>query len=199
MKPILFYFDLSSPYAYLMAHRIDQLATRFDRQVEWHPILLGAVFKISGSSPLANQPIKWEYAQKDVARMARFMELPWTLPEPFPIAAIASSRAFYWINDQDPGLAKRFAVRCFDIYFGEGRNIAKLEVLTDIVVGLGLDGDEMQSAIKDPAIKDKLKQETDSAIEIGVCGSPYIIIDGEPFWGADRLWMIRRWLHSGGW
>ena len=50
-----------------------------------------------------------------------------------------------------------------------------------------------------PFIKQRLKDETNAAIEKGVFGSPFVIVDGEQFWGADRLWMVKRWLRSGGW
>ena len=62
-----------------------------------------------------------------------------------------------------------------------------------------IDRDALLAAVQDPAIKQRLKDETGLAIEAGVFGSPFFIIDGEPFWGADRLWMIRRWLKTGGW
>lgn len=197
--PMHFYFDLSSPYGYFAANKIDELAGRFDRQVIWHPILLGAIFKVSGSSPLASQPLKWEYTQNDLDRMARFMELPWKLPQAFPISTHVAARAFYWINQTDPVRAKTFALACYDHYFGHGLDISSPETVAEIGKKIGLNGDDLRQAVQDQTFKDKLRDETSAAIEAGVCGSPFYIIDGETFWGADRLWMVRRWLKSGGW
>jgi 2-hydroxychromene-2-carboxylate isomerase len=62
-----------------------------------------------------------------------------------------------------------------------------------------LDKGEVSQALNDPAVKERLRIEVDAAIERGVFGSPYIVIDGEPFWGADRLDQVERWLATGGW
>jgi len=63
----------------------------------------------------------------------------------------------------------------------------------------GLKADEIRAALADQAIKDHLRTEVDKAIARGAFGSPYIIVDGEPFWGSDRLDQIDRWLQTGGW
>ena len=162
-------------------------------------MLLGAAMKITGAKPLAEIELKGDYCKRDWDRLARYMEVPWTLPEPFPIATLAAARAFYWLVDDDPALAKRFALAAFHTYFGEGRDITDSETLAGFAEPLGIDRDALLAAVQDQAIKQRLKDETAAAIGNGVFGSPFIVIDGEPFWGADRLWMIRRWLKSGGW
>lgn len=197
--PIEFYFDFSSPYAYFAAEKIDELAAGFEREVSWHPMMLGAALKETGGKPLAEIPMKGDYCFNDWARLARFQELPWTVPAHFPIAALAPSRAFYWLTDQDPALAKKVAWAFFKAYFGEGRDISKPDVVTEIAQANGVDGEALQAALGDEAIKQRVKDETAAAIAKGVFGSPYFIVDGEPFWGADRLWMVKRWLKSGGW
>ena len=58
---------------------------------------------------------------------------------------------------------------------------------------------ELAAALADPAVKQRLKHETDGAAQAGVFGSPFVIVDGEPFWGADRLDQVERWLATGGW
>ncbi len=57
----------------------------------------------------------------------------------------------------------------------------------------------MVAALQDQVIKDRLRQETENALERGAFGSPYVIVDGEPFWGNDRLDMVEKWLETGGW
>ena len=197
--PILFYFDFSSPYGYFAAQKIDQTVADFDREVTWKPIMLGAAMKETGNLPLADQPIKGDYCKHDWARLAKYMEVPWTMPDPFPIATLAAARAFYWLDDQDSALAKDFARAAFDTYFGQGKDITEAEVVAEIAKPLGVGKDDLLAAVQDPAIKERLKDETTAAVKAGVFGSPFVVIDGEPFWGADRLWMIRRWLKSGGW
>jgi len=107
--PIDFYFDFSSPYGYLASTRIDDLAARHGRSVTWRPILLGAVFKITGQQPLPTIPLKGSYAAHDLARSARLLKVPFKLPTKFPIGATAPSRAFYWVSDKDPTLARKLA------------------------------------------------------------------------------------------
>ena len=198
-EPIQFYFDFSSPYGYFAALKIDSLAAGFERQVRWRPMMLGAAMKVTGAKPLAEIELKGDYCKRDWDRLARYMEVPWTLPDPFPIATLAAARAFYWLDDDDPALAKRFAQAAYHTYFGEGRDITDPETVAGFAEPLGIDRDALLTAVRDPAIKQRLKDETNAAIGNGVFGSPFIVIDGEPFWGADRLWMIRRWLKSGGW
>jgi len=199
MDPITFYFDFSSPYAYFGALKIDDIAGAFDREVDWRPILLGATMKATGNVSLAHQPVKSDYSKHDWERLSRFMDVPWMLPERFPIATMAAARAFYWIKDTNPPLAKKFALACFHHYFGQGQDITERETIADIGATLGLDRDGLLAAVTTDTIKKRLRDETEAATDAGVCGAPFFIVDGEPFWGSDRLWMIRRWLKSGGW
>jgi 2-hydroxychromene-2-carboxylate isomerase len=87
-QPIEFFFDFSSPYGYLASRKIDELGTRFGRQVVWKPILLGAVFKLTGGGPLVSIPMKGDYANHDFARFARLLGVPFKLTDPFPFSSI---------------------------------------------------------------------------------------------------------------
>lgn len=198
-EPIDFYFDFYSPYGYLASLQIDQLAARFGREVRWCPFMLGAVFKVEGLAPLVDIPLVGEYARNDFARSARLLGAPFVLPEGFPKAALAPSRAYYWITDRDAGAARRFAKRVYPAVFAEGRDVTEPAVTADLAAQVGIDGDELSAALQEPAVKDRLKQETAHAIERGVCGSPFIFVDGEPFWGNDRLWQVEKWLQTSGW
>ena len=198
--PIDFYFDFSSPYAYFAAQKIDEVAMEFgEREVEWRPFLLGVAMKTSLNKPLAHQPLKGQYSIEDWDRLARFMDVPWTLPKNFPIATLAPARAFYWLSDKDKAQAKQFARTCFSAYFGEGRDISSVDTVAEIAETIGINPDELREAVGDNEIKERLKDETWSAVQAGVFGSPFFIIDGEQFWGSDRIWMIKRWLKTGGW
>ena len=196
---IEFYFDFSSPYGYFASVQVGDLAAEFGRIVAWKPIMIGAAFKESGNSPLIEQPLKGDYSRHDWQRLARLLDVPWVLPEPFPIATLAAARAFWWLVDGDEALARRFAHAAFHRYFGEGRDISAAETVAEVAETLDIDGPALLAAVQDPAIKERLKRETDAAIERGVFGSPFVFVDGEGFWGADRLWMVKRWLERGDW
>ena len=184
--PIDFYFDFSSPYGYLASHKIEALAAKHGRKVNWRPMLLGAAFKATGAVPLPTIPLKGEYAKRDFLRSARYHGVAFRLPDPFPISTVAACRAFYGspADNQIP-LAKAL----YKAYFADGVNVGEAENVLKVAASLGCKPD-----LNDPAIKDKTRAEVDAAIAKGVFGSPYIVVDGEPFWGMDRFDQLERWL-----
>lgn len=196
--PIDFYFDFSSPYGYAASGRIDAIGARHGREVRWRPILLGAVFKITGMQPLTTVPLKSEYSRLDFQRTARLMGMPFTMPPSFPFSAVAHSRMFYWIEAQDPGKARLFARAVYHRIFGEGKDTGA-DDLPAIAERIGYDPGNAAAGMQDAAVKERLKTEVDGAIARGVFGSPFIFVDGEPFWGSDRLDQVDRWLQTGGW
>jgi len=197
--PIEFYFEFASPYGYLASTGIDAIAARHGRAVAWHPIMLGAVFKLTGAQPLVRTPLKGDYMMRDLPRFARLLGVPFTAPPVMPANSLAASRACIWLGQDDPGKVKALAQAILQAHWGEGRDIAHPEDVADIAEPLGIERAAVLAAVADPAIKERLKQATEAAIERGVFGSPFVLVDGEPFWGADRLDQVERWLAAGGW
>jgi 2-hydroxychromene-2-carboxylate isomerase len=195
-QPIDFYFDFSSPYGYLAAELIESVAGKHLRQVAWHPMMLGVVFKETGGRPLTEIPVKGEYSKHDFARSARFYGVPYRLPDRFPLATHNAARAFLWLNDRDATDAKRFAQAVFRAYFVDNQDITDLQVLSGIAATLSL-AEGLEQAVADPTLKDRLRTINSEAQARGVFGSPFFFVDGEPFWGVDRLPQIERWLQSG--
>ncbi|MGB0671696.1 MAG: 2-hydroxychromene-2-carboxylate isomerase [Rhodospirillales bacterium] len=190
--PVEFYFDFSSPYAYFASTRIDRVAEKGGRDCVWKPILLGPVFKASGNTLLNDQPLKGAYARMDWERLSRFMEVPYGLPDPFPVNTVNAARIFYWQDDRDRALAHRFAVAVFHAYFADGVNVSDLGALLDIAEKSGIDRDHAAAATVDPSVKKRVKDEVDRALERGVCGAPFFFVDGEGYWGSDRIWMVKK-------
>lgn len=197
--PIDFYFDFSSPYGYLASKRIDAIAARHGRTVIWRPHLIGAVFPTTGSKPLLDIPLKGEYARRDLPRTARRLGIPFRLPDAFPFLSVPAARAFYWLADGDPAMAKALAAALYDRAFGQGEEISSADAVIAVASGLGVDAEALRTALGDPAVKARLKDEVDAAIARGVFGSPFIFVDGEPFWGHDKLEEVDLWLEKGGW
>ena len=197
-NPIDFYFDFSSPYGYMAATRISAIAAKHGRSVSWRPILLGAVFKVTGGAPLPSLPLKGDYSKRDMARTARLYGIPFKMPSVFPIAGQAPSRAVYWVEGQDQAKVEPLTLALFRAYFVDDRDISSPETTADVTARLGYERGAVLAALNDPAIKERLKNENQAAIDRGVFGSPYIIADGEPFWGNDRLDQVDRWLATGG-
>ena len=195
--PIDFYFDFSSPYGYLAAQKIEALAAKHGRAVNWRPMLLGVAFKATGMAPLPQLPLKGPYAMRDFVRSARFLGIPYRQPSVFPISTLSAARAFYWLQAQDPKKAVELAKALYRAYFADGVDISKPENVAKVAQGLGIDPAGLAAALNDAAVKDRTRQEVDAAVAKGVFGSPYIVVDGEPFWGVDRFEQIERWLAQG--
>ena len=197
--PLEFHFDFSSPYGYLAAQKIEALAARHGRAVDWRPMLLGAAFKQSGMAPLTEIPLKGDYSRRDFARSARYHGVAeFRMPEKFPIPTQAAARIMLWAKAGDAALGVRVAKALYRAYFHEGRDISSPDVAADVAAEAGADRAGARAAVDDPAMKDALKREVDGAIGRGVFGSPFVFVDGEPFWGIDRFEQIDRWLATGG-
>ena len=197
--PVDFYFDFSSPYGYFASTTIDRIAAESGRDVDWHPILLGAVFKIVGTAPLVDYPLKGNYMRRDLLRAARLWKITFKEPPGFPHNTIAAARLYYWIHDEDTNKAKAFARAVYAGFFEQGRDVSSAEAATAFAVEQGFDRGAAIAALANQAVKDRLRGEVDAAIARGVFGSPFVIVDGEPFWGSDRLDQVKAWLETGGW
>jgi len=192
--PIEFYFDFSSPYGYLASTRIEAMAEKHGRKVNWHPLLLGPAFKTMGMPIMVTIPLKGAYSLRDFPRSARFHGVPYNQPAPFPVSTLAAARLFYWLKEKDERRAVSLARALYKAYFVDGINIGEADNVVKVAQAAGLDASEVRAAIADQRVKDLTKAEVDASLAKGVFGSPYIIIDGEPFWGMDRLDQVERWL-----
>jgi 2-hydroxychromene-2-carboxylate isomerase len=161
--------------------------------------LLGPVFKITGSPPLIDIPMKGEYSRRDFARSARLHRVPYAHPGKFPIGTVAALRAFYWVSDRDAAQARSLAKALYKAYFADGIDISAPSAVVDLAKSAGVDATALSAALEDPAVKERAKREVDAAIAAGVFGSPYFVVDGEPFWGVDRMPMLEDWIRRGGW
>ncbi len=198
-SPVDFYFEFSSPYGYIASQLAEDLEKRIGRPMQWRPILLGPVFKITGQAPLVEIPMKGEYSRRDFSRSARLHKVAYAHPEKFPIGTVAALRAFYWVNDRDPSAARALAKALYKAYFVEGKDIGAPQAVVEIAKSVGVDAAALAAALEDPAVKERGKREVDAAIAAGVFGSPFFVVDGEPFWGVDRIPMVEDWVRIGGW
>ena len=197
-EPLRFHFDFSSPYGYLASERIESLAARHDRAVDWRPMLLGAAFKVAGTQPLTSVPLKGDYARRDMPRTARFHGIPFAMPAKFPIATQAPARIVLWQRGIDPGACAPLVHALYRAYFIAGRDISEPDVAADVAAEAGANREGARAAIDDAEIKEALRRDVEAAIAAGVFGSPFVFVDGEPFWGLDRFDQVERWLASGG-
>lgn len=192
-----FYFDFSSPYGYFGSLHIEKLAAQHDRQVNWHAILLGPAFKMMNIAPLANVPLKGDYSRRDMERTARFHNIFFQQPDAFPIASQHAARAVLWTQQNDAAKAVNLIHTLYSAYFTENVDISNLEHVVRIAGDLGIDMSALTAALNDDAIKNALKTEVGTAIERGVFGSPFVLVDDEAFWGFDRFDQLDAFLKNG--
>jgi 2-hydroxychromene-2-carboxylate isomerase len=181
---ITFYFDVGSPYAYLAAERVDAVLPEPPR---WQPVLLGGLFKLTGRSSWALGDYRRRQAgMAEIERRARGYGLPpivW--PDPWPTDYLAAMRAVRWAFGLGHGqtLARQLSRDAFQ----RGRELSIEAHVLAAVGSVGLDRGEARDAIRDPAIKLALREETEAAHARGVFGVPTLDVGGELFWGDDRL------------
>src|SRR6478672_8636717 len=120
-----FYFDFSSPYGFIGSERIEALAARHGRLVAWHPVLLGVVFKRTGSVPLTEVPLKGDYSKRDFARSARFHGIAgFRMPTVFPISTQGPARIVVWLQRTNPELAAGAAHALYRAFFVDDIDIS---------------------------------------------------------------------------
>lgn len=179
-----FYFDLGSPFAYLAAERLDDL---FGERVEWQPVSLGALFKLTGRSSWSlGDPMRRQAGMAEVERRARRYGLPpvrW--PDPWPGDYLMAMRAATFAFSE--GRSHEFATQAFRNAFREGSDLSIPAEVLRAATDAGFDAQAVERATHDPEVKLALRNATDAAHRLGVFGVPTIATDGELFWGDDRL------------
>lgn len=197
--PLEFFFDFACPYAYLASFKLERLATRFGRSVCWKPFQLSAALHLSGRPHPSEAPAVAAYLRHDCERLARLDERALRWPSRWPFDSRDAALLYYWRAREDAGAARTLAQALFAAAFAEGRDLGEPRELLAVAASAGLDVTLASAALADADSVALLEAATSSALERGVFGSPVVIVDGEAFWGSDRLWMVKRWLDWGGW
>lgn len=182
MKPAVLYLDLASPYAYLAAERA---RTVLRDQVEFQPVLLGALFKLRGRGSWAATESRGAGMAEVEDRARRYGLPPVVWPRDWPLNSLAADRAAIWAKTQ--GAADEFMRCVYRQEFAQGADISSLGPLQAAAAEVGLDPDEVPDAIQRPEVKASLRDATDEAWQLGVCGVPSVRIGEEIFWGDDKL------------
>jgi 2-hydroxychromene-2-carboxylate isomerase len=182
-EPATFYYDLSSPYAYLAAARIDSLLP----DATWRPIAFGIVIRERGKVP-------WSMGEgrasgiAEIERRAAARGLPplrWPRGWPVENYSLAPLRAS--MRAEREGVLKPFTLALYRIAFAEGASLAEVENVMRAAAEVGLDEERVAAAIAESEAKERLRGYTDEALARGVTGVPTVAVGGRLFWGDDRL------------
>jgi len=184
---IEFWLDLASPYSYLSAMRIDDLAGRARVALRWRPFLLGAIFKSFGwdNSPFVLQKEKGAYMWQDMARQCRKQNIPWMRPSTFPRHSVLAARVALYGADQ-PWIGA-FCRRVMLRNFAHDRDIATEADVSEVLNALALPAATILAGAQSDENKSRLRVQTDRAKTLGIFGAPTFFVRGEMYWGNDRL------------
>lgn len=201
-EPIRFYFDFASPYAWFALGGLRAVAAAHGRTIVHRPVILWAVLQAQGIGDQMGNATRMAYMRADMARSAAFHGVPFRLPEPFRISSHRAARLFHAATANRPDIADDLATALFESHFVRGENIARPETIPAIGAMLGLDSAAVTGMIDGAAGRDGLRRTVEAAVRDGVCGSPFTVVDGEGFFGADRLpqieWRLAGAGHPGG-
>lgn len=189
-KPLQFWFDLASTYSYPAAMRIESLAGSSGVRVCWRPFLLGPIFRNQcwSDSPFNVYPAKGRYMWEDMGRVCRRLGIPFRRPSVFPRNSVLAARVA--CRFQEESWLPEFVRRVYGANFAEDRDIASEAVVGGILESMGVAGDALEVATS-PAGKEKLRSQTQEAMDLGIFGAPTFMVGGEMFWGNDRLeWAV---------
>jgi len=176
-----FFLGAMSPYSWFSAERIDGLLPG----AEWHGVFLGGVFKATGRSSWGFGQRRAEGKAECEARAERYGLGPIRWPDPWPTNDLTVARAMAYAGRRRR--LKPFALAVMRLAFREGGELGDAETVLEAGRRAGLDPAALGEALSDPEIKAALRADTDAAVAQGVFGVPTVVVDGQLFWGDDRL------------
>ena len=194
-KTCEYYLVPQSPYAYLGHERLVAMTKQYGVQVEIKPFDLGKVFSLSGGLPLAKRaPQRQAYRLLELQRWSEHLGVPLNLqPKFFPVSGDLAAKliiATRLAHGSEGALTLSGAV--MRAVWAEDRNIADADTLTAIAGACGYDGKELLKAAETASVQTEYDRCTDEAIAANVFGAPWYVVDGQGYWGQDRLDFVER-------
>lgn len=191
-SPIAFYFDFHSPWCWFASLRIDALAVRAKRAVDWRPIHLAKLMdRIGGRRPLEANAAFVHWFKEDMQETARAMGLDLHYHPRFPLRPARALRASVYAARQ--GLAAPFVQAVMRAYWSEGGDIENPDTIAALGRRSGLVPEELVAATTDESCKQAVERNTELAIAAGAFGAPSFVCDGRLFWGCDRMDRLEAW------
>ena len=197
-RSVDYYFTPQSPWTYLGHERFTRIAKAAAATVNLLPADYGKVFPVSGGLPLGQRaPQRQAYRLVDLARFSAQLKMPLNLkPKFFPVAGDDAARLIIAVTGQDGAdAAMKLSGAIFAAVWAQERNIAEAATLQQLLAETGLPADRLAQS-KGAGIQQQYEANTARAIETGVFGAPSYVVDGEIFWGQDRLEFVEQALRS---
>jgi 2-hydroxychromene-2-carboxylate isomerase len=182
-----FWYEFASTYSYLSAMRIEKVAAAAKLAVAWRPFLLGPIFRAQGwnDSPFNVYPAKGRYMWRDMERLAAGYQLPFVKPSAFPRNGLSAARVA--LVAEPEGWCPDWTRAVYAAEFAHDRDIGDGAVLTGLLETFGQDPGAVLARADSPENKAALRAQTERAQSLGIFGAPSFVVDGELYWGNDRL------------
>lgn len=195
-KPrIEFYWDLGSTNTYFALKLLPPIAERYEAEIAWHPFNLGHVFKSNQYELMKEPRDKLNNRLDDLKRWATKYNLPFKRPANFPIKTARALRGALAMREK--GLELAYIEAIFTEYWElDNGEIGEYVELRKVAERLGVDPDEFEALSESERVRQQLIDSTDTARERGVFGAPSMILDGELYWGKDRMDFIEDQLQA---
>jgi 2-hydroxychromene-2-carboxylate isomerase len=184
-KSVEFLFDFGSPTTYLAYKQLPKIAARHGARIVWTPILLGAVFKATGNTSPAMIPAKARYMNGDLARFAKRYGVVLNFNTHFPVNTLPLMRGA--VAYQQTPQFDIYVDAIFDAMWAHPRNLNDQAEIAHVLRDIGIGPEDFLARIERPEVKEKLKSSTEDAVARGVFGAPSFFVNGELFFGQDRL------------
>ena len=184
-RVVEFFFDFGSPTVYLAATQLPGIAEQAGATIDLRPMLLGGVFKATGNQSPVMVPAKGTYMGADLARFATRYGVTYKRNPFFPVNTLALMRGAVAYRASDRFKAYRDAI--FKAMWVEPCNLNEPEIIAKVLTESGFDPGDFMARIAEQSVKDELKANTEEAVQRGAFGAPTFFVDGQMFFGQDRL------------
>ena len=184
-KKVEFFFDVGSPASYLAWTQLESIAQRTNAKIIWRPMLLGAVFQATGNASPAAVPAKGAYMLKDLQHFSNIYGVPFNFNPFFPLNTMHLMRgATAYLEEPE---FQTYLAAIFNALWSEKLNMESPEVVAEVLTKAGIDVTDFMARISETEVKERLKDTTAEAVARGVFGAPSFFVNGEMFFGQDRL------------
>ena len=192
--PISYYLSLASPWSYLGHKRLMTIGYEHGRQINIHPIDLSLVLPATGGIPLPKRSQqRKDYRMQELRRWRDYLNLPLNCePKHFPVSDESAAAMVIAIREENPEAALLFAGLCLEGVWANDLDISDTSILLRLAEELDIDGEAALS--KKESMLAVRESESKLAISKGVYGAPTYVVNGEIFWGQDRLDFLERFV-----
>ena len=188
MKTVEFYFDFGSPTSFLAYKVLPRITGAANAEIIWRPMLLGGVFKATGNASPAMVPAKALHMNTDMGIFAAKYDVEFRLNTNFPINTLSLMRgASSYLGE---AAFPRYVDVVYDAIWLEDKNLNDPVVVGEVLAANNFDTDDFPARINDPAVKERLKLDTEAAVARGIFGAPSMFVGDQMFFGQDRLHFV---------